>query len=232
MKDSFLNMVSHDLRTPMTAIKAYTSIMRENIGKLNQQSQEKYLDIIIKQGDRLTRLINNLLDIQRFEAGKMEMDFELLDMREIAIESVDAFMALAQEKNIKLEKSIPSNRIIISGHRDRLSQVMSNLLSNAVKFTPENGRIMVSVKIITEDDKGAARVTVSDNGPGIPVDKQDRLFQKFHQVHEEERHKEQGTGLGLALVRQIVEYHNGRVGVTSEPGKGSNFYFLLPLEEQ
>ncbi len=232
LKDNFLSMVSHDLRTPMTGIKAYAEIMREQIGQIDEESQKKYLNIILQQSDRLTRLINDLLDIQRFEAGRMEMDLTDLGLRGLVNESVEAFMGLVREKNLKLEKKVPEREIIIRGNRDRMLQALANLLSNAIKFTPEQGRILVELEVALEDGAHLARISVSDTGPGIPAELQDKLFDKFSQLHNPSEKRLSGSGLGLALARQIVEFHGGRVGVKSEPGKGSNFYFLVPLAQE
>jgi PAS domain S-box-containing protein len=230
LKDNFLSMVSHDLRTPMTGITAYAQIMREGVGDTDEESQKKYLDIILQQGERLTRLINDLLDIQRFEAKKMDLELEPLELTRLINESIDAFLGIARENNIALEKNLPDSKITVIGVRDRLHQVMANLLSNAVKFTPEQGRIVVSAQMVSETGNSAVKVAVADTGPGIPSELHDRLFKKFQQADKSARGKMQGSGLGLALVRQIIDYHNGQVGVESVPGRGSVFYFILPVE--
>jgi len=230
MKDNFLSMVSHDLRTPMTSIKGYASILLEKIDKLNQQRQEKYLGVIIKEADRLTRLIGDLLDLQRLEAGKMKLDFKEVDLVEAARESVESFRGAALAKNISLEQALPGDGVLVKVDRDRISQVIANLLSNAIKFTPEGGRVTLSLATEDGDDPGWVQVAVADNGPGIPRDEQAKLFDKFQQVDKLVRGKEQGSGLGLSLVREIVRRHNGEVGVKSEPGSGSEFFFRLPLK--
>lgn len=230
LKDNFLSMVSHDLRTPMTGIMAYAQIMREGTGKIDDESQKKYLGIILRQGDRLTRLINDLLDIQRFEAGRMAMEFEELDLAQLITESLDAFQGVSNEKNIALDKDLADRQIIISGVRDRLHQVMANLLSNAFKFTPAEGRIVVSAQMSPEDGEGMVKVCVIDTGPGIAPELHGKLFDKFQQVDKMVKEKTQGSGLGLALVREIIDCHNGSVGVKSAPGQGSTFYFTLPIK--
>jgi len=227
LKDNFLSMVSHDLRTPMTSIKGYASILMEKIDKYDKERQLKYLSIIVNESDRLTRLINDLLDLQRFEAGKMRMAFEDVNLSEIVKASSDSFEGAAIAKKISLQRDIPEANIFVKGDRDRLAQVIANLLSNAIKFTPEGGMVKVAMETCRENENGAVKVSVSDNGPGIPKEKQGGLFNKFQQVEDLVKTKEQGSGLGLALVREIIGHHGGSVGVESEPGKGSVFYFTI-----
>lgn len=227
LKNNFLSMVSHDLRTPMTSIKGYASILMEKIDKYEKERQLKYLSIIVKESDRLTRLINDLLDLQRFEAGKMQMILEDVNLTELVKTSGDSFGGAALSKRITLKHDIPAEEYFVKGDRDRLAQVIANLMSNAIKFTPDGGWVNVGMEKSNENGKPTVKVSVSDSGPGIPKDKQDGLFNKFQQVESMIRSKEQGSGLGLALVREIVEHHRGRVGLVSEPGKGSVFYFTI-----
>jgi len=232
MKDNFLSMVSHDLRTPMTGIKAYASIMREKVGAITEDDQKKYLDIVIQQSDRLTLLINDLLDIQRFEAGRMSLDLADLDLVPLVDRAVEAFAGACEQKGISLKKQLPGHGIIVAGNAARLEQVMVNLLSNACKFTPGPGEIRVAVEMAARGGAGpAARVSVRDTGPGIPVEMRGRLFDKFSLVRELVRGKDQGSGLGLALARQIVEYHGGSIGLESPPEGGAEFFFLLSALE-
>jgi len=232
MKDNFLSMVSHDLRTPMTSIKGYAKLLIEKINQYDEDRQLKYLNIIIKESDRLTRLINNLLDLQRFEAGKTKFPLENVELNGVISESMEAFGSAADDKRILLEKSGPEGAVTVYANRDRLLQVMANYLSNAIKFNHEGGRIRISLERIKADAGEEVKVTVTDTGPGIPKDQQSRLFSKFQQVEEMARTKGQGSGLGLALVREIVEFMQGRVGLESEVGKGSSFYFILKAKAQ
>jgi len=231
LKDNFLSMVSHDLRTPMTSIKGYATILMEKGDRLEKDRQLRFLSIIVKESDRLTRLINDLLDLQRFEAGKMQMVLENVSLTELVKSSVESFGGAAISKHITLKKDIPEDDFYVKGDRDRLAQVISNLLSNAIKFTPDGGWVNVRMESYQENGKSAVKVSVADSGPGIPKDKQEGLFNKFQQVESMIRSKEQGSGLGLALVREIVEHHGGRVGVESEAGKGSVFYFIVQSVE-
>ena len=229
MKDNFLSMVSHDLRTPMTSIKGYTSLLKKKLDKYDRERIVEYLDIIGKECDRLTRLVNNLLDLQRFEAGSMHLNTEDLDLLEIIRESVKSFRGAALDKQITLKETLPDEQILIHADRDKLLQVMANFLSNALKFTPEKGKVSVATELIYSDHNKDVKITISDNGSGVPEQDRSKLFDRFQQVEGLVRDKQQGSGLGLALVKEIVEHHAGSVGVDSVEGKGSNFYFVLPL---
>jgi len=227
MKDNFISMVSHDLRTPMTCIKGYASFMHQKPDKIDKETMKEYSGIIIDETDRLTRLISNILDIQRFEAGRVVLEFRDINIINIVEESLILFRPAAEQKNISLEKDLADQEIIIRGHADRLRQVLANLLSNAIKFTPEKGQVKLIAERISDNGNPAVKVSVSDTGIGIPESMQEMIFQKFHQAEKLVRDKEEGSGLGLALVREIIEYHGGQVGVTSNPGQGSAFYFIV-----
>jgi len=229
MKDNILSMVSHDLRTPMTAILAYACIIRDGIDEIGKSDQMKYLDTIIEQCERMTRLINDLLDIQRFEAGKMTLEFSELELNKVVLDTVRLFEGAAAEKRINLVRKDHHDPIMVRGVRDRLQQVVSNLISNALKFTPEDGKVAVMIEVLDDHGGAAARVVIADNGPGIPRKYQASLFDKFQQGDKLIREKQQGSGLGLALVKEIVKAHEGRVGLKSTVGKGSSFYFVLPV---
>jgi signal transduction histidine kinase len=225
LKDNFLSMVSHDIRAPLTGVLAYAYMIRDEGRNLNEADRRRYLDIIIDQGNRLNRLVDDLLDVQSFEAGKMSLDFLDLDLNGLVREAVETFKAAADLRGTNIMVSLPPGPLMVPGSPDRLFQAMSNLLSNALKFTPSHGSIEVRVETVGGTDGPRATVSVKDNGPGIPPEFQDRLFEKFSRGDV----SVQGTGLGLALVKEIVEAHRGRVGAQSEPGQGSLFFFTLPL---
>ena len=233
MKDDFLSMVSHDLRTPMTSIKGYATILAEKIGRLDQERQLRYLGVIVKESERLTRLINDLLDLQRFEAGRMVLNLQEVDLAKLVRDSFDSFTGAAMAKKQVLEADLPDPGFAVQADPDRISQVVANLLSNATKFTPESGRITISMDKARLDGREAVMVSVQDSGPGVPKEAQGKLFSKFQQVEKDgAKSSQQGSGLGLALVREIVEHHQGRVGIDSDLGRGARFYFLLPILEK
>ncbi|HUT52209.1 MAG TPA: HAMP domain-containing sensor histidine kinase [bacterium] len=230
MKDNFLSLVSHDLRTPMTSIEGYASIMLERLGRFSEQDQKLSLEIIVKESQRLARLINDLLDLQRFAAGKMELDFQDLDLSRLARESADLFRGAAYSKKISLETALPDTAVWVSGNADRLSQVMANLLSNAVKFTPANGRVILSIAMLAGEERPRVKVSVSDTGPGTAPELRRGIFDKFQQVDKFTRPREHGAGVGLALAREIIEAHGGRIGLADGRGQGSEFYFILDVK--
>ena len=227
MKDNFIAMVSHDLRTPMTCIKGYASLMSRHPDRIDSDLMSQYSEIIVDESDRLTRLITDILDLQKFEAGRMELDFDEINIEELVDESINTFKSAADIKKLKLQKYVPARDATISGHRDRLSQVMANLLSNAIKFTPDGGKVETKVEMIENNGKKCVRISISDTGIGIPFDMEDKLFQKFHQAENLVRNDQEGSGLGLALVREIIEYHGGAVGYQKNTGAGSTFYFEM-----
>ncbi|MEM4268250.1 MAG: GAF domain-containing protein [Candidatus Woesearchaeota archaeon] len=223
MKSEFVSNVSHELRTPLTSITGYSKLLfMEKLGRLNDKQKES-LKIITSEGERLTRLINDVLDLSRLESGKAKPVFEMTRIDEIARECAAAMMPQANEKRIKLlveAKKVPETKAA----PDLMKQVFMNLLSNAVKFT-EKGRIEVDVR-----KKGAWIISsIKDTGVGIPKDAIPKLFDKFYQVDMSMTRKHGGTGLGLVIVKHIIEEHNGKIEVKSKEGKGSTFIFYIPL---
>ncbi len=232
MKDNLLHMVSHDLRTPMTGITGYAHLLLERIDDLEKEKQKRYLTVITDECGRLNRLISDLLDLQRFEAKKMELDFIEIDIVETVKASLEVFLSVTGDRDLSFHLVAPAGKIFVMGHNDRLKQVVTNLLSNAIKFTGPGGEITVAVeKLPGQGGAEKVRVSVKDTGSGIPIDFQAGLFDKFRQAGASVRETRQGSGLGLALVKEIIEYHGGRVDFNTEPGKGSEFFFLLDVIE-
>lgn len=225
MKDDFMSMVTHELRTPLTSIRAFSEILLED-PKTNLANRRKFLDIIVKEAERLTRLINQVLSLAKIESGNPEWLPENVDLREAIDESLTATSSLFSDKNIRLETYLAENVPLVWADRDRIIQVMLNLLSNAVKFCEEGGARVI-VRLSREEDE--LRVDVVDNGPGIHEDDQRMIFEKFRQGGDTLTAKPQGTGLGLPISRQIVEHFGGRLWVVSQPGRGATFSFSLPL---
>ncbi|HSF48758.1 MAG TPA: sensor histidine kinase [Burkholderiales bacterium] len=227
LKDDFVSTVSHELRTPLTSIRAFSEILIEN-PDLEMAERSRFLSIIVKESERLTRLINQVLDLAKIESGKTEWQLEDLNVRDVIEDSISATSQLFKEKHVELETRLPRVEAIIVADRDRLIQVVINLLSNAVKFCKEHtGKVEVSMEVDTD----WLRVDVRDNGPGISKANQDAIFEKFRQVGDTLTGKPQGTGLGLPISRQIIDHFGGRLWVESEPGHGALFSFTLPLQE-
>ena len=225
LKDDFVSTVSHELRTPLTSIRAFSEILHDN-PDLEVAERSRFLAIIVRESERLTRLINQILDLAKMESGKAEWNLAEVDVGDAIEESVGATSQLFREKGIRLDlhphEKLPSVHV----DRDRLIQVMINLLSNAVKFCePNAGRVDIFVGV----EAAGVRVDVRDNGPGISKDDQAVVFDKFRQAGDTLTEKPQGTGLGLPICRQIVNHFGGRIWVESERGKGSTFSFTLPL---
>jgi signal transduction histidine kinase len=224
MKDDFVSTVSHELRTPLTSIRAFSEILRDN-PRLDEAKRTKYLDIVIKEAERLTRLINQVLDLAKIESGKVEWRIAQLDLNDVINESLAATSQLFSEKKVKLQTRLPERVPPVLADRDRLIQVVVNLLSNGVKFCDSrDGRVWVAVSV--EDD--ALRVDVRDNGKGVRPQEQSIIFEKFRQAGDALTEKPKGTGLGLAISREIITHFGGRLWVESGPGGGATFSFTLP----
>ncbi len=236
MKSEFVSLVSHELRTPLTSIIGFISLILDGkTGKINQKQYES-LSRAHRQSKRLADLINDLLDVSRIEAGRIEMKQERLRIDRIARRRIEELRPQADEKTISLFFEAQSNLPLMIGDADRIGQIFINLIGNAIKFTPDNGK--VTVRISQSLQNGSAtdgfHVEVIDTGPGIPPEDREKIFDKFRQLGSVQARKPQsGTGLGLSIAAGIVEAHGGRLWVDAgENGRGCNFQFFVPLEKE
>jgi Na+/proline symporter/signal transduction histidine kinase len=226
MKDDFVSTVTHELRTPLTSIRAFSEILRDD-PEAPLPERRRFLAIIVKETERLTRLINQMLEMAKIESGNAEWRTSELDMHDVIQDAVDATSQLFREKGVMLTLSLTESVPRVRADQDRLMQVLINLLSNAVKFCPAGlGRVEVRLSTV----RGALRVDVRDNGPGIDPAHHETIFEKFRQAGDVTSGKPAGTGLGLPISRRIVEHFGGRLWVESAPGRGATFSFVLPLE--
>jgi len=225
MKDDFVSTVTHELRTPLTSIRAFSEILHDN-PDLDAAERARFLDIIRKESERLTRLINQVLDLAKLDAGRTEWAIAEVDVKEVIDEAISATSQLFRDKNVALDTHFDGAAPAITADRDRLMQVVINLLSNAVKFVAaDSGRVVVALTRSAEE----LRVAIADNGPGIEPADQALIFEKFRQAGDPMTAKPHGTGLGLPISRQIVEHFGGRLWVESTPGQGAEFIFSLPI---
>jgi Na+/proline symporter/signal transduction histidine kinase len=225
MKDDFISTVTHELRTPLTSIRAFSEILLDD-PKIHLAQRKRFLAIITKETERLTRLINQVLDMAKIDSSNAEWHTTELDMREVIRESLEATDQLYIEQGVRLELDLLDRVPMVMADRDRLIQVMLNLLSNAVKFCdPTAGHVRVRLWL----QHGMLRVDVRDNGPGIAPGDQKLIFERFRQVGDTLTGKPRGTGLGLPISRQIIERFGGTLWVESVAGQGSTFSFTLPL---
>jgi hypothetical protein len=225
MKDDFISTVTHELRTPLTSIRAFSEMLHED-PELDLADRTRFLGIIVHEAERLTRLINQILDMAKLESGRAEWTAADVDLGEVARETMASLGQLFRDKGVALVGEIPAHGPVVLADRDRMTQVMINLLSNAVKFVPgTTGQVKVRV---TADER-EVRVEVEDNGPGLSAEECFVIFEKFRQGGNAMTDKPQGTGLGLPISRQIVEYFGGNLWVESRPGAGAKFIFTVPL---
>ena len=223
-KSEFLANMSHELRTPLNAIIGFSEVLQEKLfGDLNEK-QAEYTDDILTSGQHLLSLINEILDLSKVEAGRMELELSSFDLP-LAIDNARTFVReRAVKHGITLDIDVDDRLGEYVGDERKIKQILLNLLSNAVKFTPEGGRI----SIIANKTENGAEISVSDTGIGIPPAEQPTIFEEFRQVGGDYAHKKEGTGLGLTLAKKFVELHGGKIWVESEIGKGSTFSFTLP----
>jgi len=225
MKSDFISIVSHELKTPLTSIKGFVRLIAaERVGPVTEK-QRHYLDVVLKQTESLTVLINDLLDLSRIEAGIIEVCHEPLVLSEVIGGVVQQLDNLAHEKGITLRVEIAGDLPMISGDNARLGQVFMNLIHNAIKFTPQGGDIRVKAMAMGEH----CLVKISDNGIGISAQDLPRIFEKFYQVDSSSTRRQSGTGLGLSISRQLVTAHGGEMWVNSTKGKGTTFSLTLPF---
>ena len=230
-KDQFLSNISHELRTPLNSILGFTDLLlTEDLGAPLSEQQRDFLETVARNGRQLLQLINELLDLQRIAAGQMELRPEPFELASLLAEAVGNVQVQVQNHRHSLTVAPPPPKLRVHADRGRVRQILLNLLSNAIKFTPDGGRITVAAAVVTGGDGGGphARIAVTDTGIGIAPGDQPKLFKEFSQLDASARRKHEGTGLGLALSRRLVELHGGAIGVDSEIGKGSTFWFTLP----
>ncbi len=228
MKDEFLSTVSHELRTPLTSIRSFSEILFDN-PDLGVGDRRKFLDVIVKESERLTRLINQILDLAKMEAGSIDWEMSDLEPRAVVEEALTVTSALFAEKSAVMEVRFDRELPMVHADRDRLIQVLVNLLSNAVKFCDEKaGQVTVTV----EGRPEGLQISVADNGRGVPPENRQLIFEKFQQASENLTDKPRGTGLGLTISRQIIEHFGGRIWVESAPGNGARFCVVLPRHRE
>lgn len=225
MKDDFVSTVTHELRTPLTSIRALSEMLYDD-PRIELEQRHRFLGIIVTESERLTRLINQILDLAKLESGRAEWASEPVDVGDVARQAMASLQALFDEKTIRLAGELPVSGPWVIADRDRLMQVLVNLLSNAVKFAPA-GQGAVRLRVSSNDYE--VRIEVADNGPGLSAEECNLIFEKFRQGGDTMTAKPQGTGLGLPISRQIVEHFGGKLWVESRPGAGACFIFTVPL---
>ncbi len=224
MKSEFVSIASHEMRTPLTSIHGVIKLLcAGHLGKLSESGQQM-ADLALRNSDRLERLVNDILDLERMQSGRDEIENQRCDSAELIQQIIDTLSAMADEQQIKLETDSPS--IEFWGDRDRIIQTLTNLVSNAVKFSTANSKVWIRSQL----QKGEILFSVQDHGRGIPQEKLETIFERFQQVDASDSRKKGGTGLGLAICRHIVEQHGGKIWVQSVYGEGSTFYFSLPQQ--
>ena len=225
LKDEFISTVSHELRTPLTSIKGYADLLgAERLGTLNEQ-QGHFVRVIQNNTNRLTALVNDILDISRIETGRIRLHIESLDMARLINTVVDNFQRQVSEKSLKLTLNMPSGLPPVRGDKDRVTQILENLTSNAWKYTPPGGQITVGATVVD----GFVQVDVTDTGIGIGARDVPHIFDRFYRTEQDQVQAVGGTGLGLSIVKMFVELQGGKVWVESEVDRGSTFSFTLPL---
>ncbi|BAZ24262.1 two-component hybrid sensor and regulator [Kalymmatonema gypsitolerans NIES-4073] len=243
LKDEFVSIVSHELRTPLTSIRGSLGLVASGVLHTQPEKAQRMLEIAVNNSDRLIRLINDILDIERIESGKVTMTKQTCDAASLMLQSADEMRSLADKAGVTLSVSPVSAKLWADP--DRIVQTFTNLLSNAIKFSPPDSAIWLSAEIIEE--KGTTGVggentssspqshilfQIRDQGRGIPADKIETIFGRFQQVDASDARKKGGTGLGLAICRSIVQHHGGRIWAESTLGEGSTFYILLPIQQE
>lgn len=223
LKSDFLAIASHELRTPLSLILGYATMLREQLG--GEASAQ--LDAVLRAALRLKQIIETMLNLRFLETGQLTLYRDCFDLREVVSEACDDYRAMAEAKGLAMEVVLPAEPAMLWADPGKVRVILDNLLSNAVKFTSREGR--VRVKVASEGNQ--MEVTVSDTGIGIPKEALGRIFEPFQQVEDPMTRRYGGMGLGLSIVKGLVELHGGRIWVESVPGRGSRFTFLLPVEQ-
>ena len=223
MKDEFISTVSHELRTPLTSLRAALGLVTGGALQSRPEKMQQMLEIALGNTDRLVRLVNDILDLERISSGKSELHLTMCSAEDLLLRASDLLHAAASKVDIEIV--CPTNNVQVWVDPDRILQTLTNLISNAIKFSPASGKIHLSAHYIDENE---AQIEIRDHGRGIPASKIESIFERFHQVDASDSRAMGGTGLGLAICRSIVSQHGGRIWATSTPGEGSTFHFTVP----
>lgn len=225
VKSQFVSVVSHELRTPLTSINGALGLLRTGAYANDPEKARSILDVAHKNSMRLSALINDLLDLQKLEAGQMSYSFEQVDLAALVEDSIEGIAGFAQTYGVSLRLAATGTEALVSADRARIQQVMDNLLSNAVKFSHRGGHVDVTVEVLAD----GVRAHVRDYGTGIPDGAREKVFGKFTQVDSSDRRAHGGTGLGLAIAQEIMQAHGGSIDYQSVVGQGTNFTITFPL---
>jgi len=234
-KTRFLNTVAHDLRTPLTSIKAYSDLLLRFPDE-DPGTQKEFLQIILKESDRMAALINDYLDLKKLESGTLQYHFQPIDLVRMIRQIIRIFQGECDRKRIRIVSSLSTPLPSLVADPNRLNQVFSNLLSNAVKFSPTGGEIRIEASPMktygTGESTDWVQVSISDQGPGIPEEFHEKIFDKFRQIDHPDSHSKGGTGLGLAITKEIITRHGGKIWVEKERSKGAALTFRIPVTPQ
>ncbi|HEY2732508.1 MAG TPA: ATP-binding protein [Polyangiales bacterium] len=223
LQSDFVSKVSHELRTPLTSIRLFTETLELRRG--DEVAEQKCIEGLARESTRLEELIDRLLDWGRMESGHREFAFRETDLRSIVLTALEAFETVRQRRSVDLSVELPPESLLVSADRGAVSDALFNLLTNADKY----GGDPVKIAVFVSFDEHEARLTVRDNGAGIPAAEHKRIFYKFYRVDDRLSREREGSGLGLAIVKHVMKAHHGRVELVSHPGKGSEFSLVLPL---
>ncbi len=224
LKNEFIGMASHELKTPVTSIKAFAQVLQSRFAKAGDLESAQLLLKMDGQLEKLTSLIGDLLDVTKLETGKLQFHRKFFDLKDLVSEIVEEMQRTTERHKIQIKLGSPVN---LYGDRDRIGQTLTNLLTNAIKYSPKANKIVVSTKA----DKKEATVCIQDFGVGIPKEAQGKVFDQFYRVAGRNEETYSGMGLGLYVSKEIINRHNGRIWLESEKGKGSKFYFALPISK-
>jgi PAS domain S-box-containing protein len=227
MKNEFVSTVSHELRTPLTSIKGALGLLQGGLKVALPEKATRMIEIAYQNSDRLVRLINDILDIEKIEAGMMRYELVPVSVADLLAEAIDANTGFADEHGVRLVLDDDVSHATVSADHDRMMQVLTNLLSNAIKYSPKAGEVVV----LAVEEADRIHVSVTDKGPGIPEEFRNSIFAKFAQADSSDTRERGGTGLGLAISKAIVEQHDGEIGFETQTGHGTTFHFDLPLRE-
>ena len=231
-KDGFLSSVTHELRTPLTSIRSFAEILVDYPDESLETRKGFYL-IIKRESERLSRLIDDVLDLSKIRAGKIEWHLKKLHSGSVIQKAIDAVSCLMQKKDLRLATQIEAGLPAFRADEDRIIQVLTNLVGNAIKFTPHGGEIRIAAKFLegkrSEDRRDLIRISVNDTGIGISEEDLSRIFDDYSQCRDTLSEMQKGTGLGLPICKEIVSRHRGNIWVESEKGKGSTFHITLPV---